>query len=663
MAIQQAEFNRLLNQLAKVLGTSFITSVNGITSNAQILKLVTAVETGDINKIMRAAGMRAGSWSKLTEQIRNSYLAGGEFAIAQEIPAKFGMVYDINNKAAQRWLLLNSSKLVKGLNAGHQKALQIILKDGLKLGRSPRQIALDITGRMGKAPVTGVYKRLGGIMGLNEPQASAVIKARGELQSIGRFKNNKKALNYFTRERRIKKFDPIVRKAMKAGKALTNAQVTRLTGRYSDNLLHLRGANIGRTEALASVNAASHNAMNQVVGEGLANKKAIKRIWHHGGYTKHERKGHRDMTGQKVKFEDAFINPYTNVALMYPGTGPASETINCRCYVEHEVDFVAIEKAKGTPLPGIKGPKPPKPPKPSKATLAARALAEKRARVKAARDAREAEKARILEAERQARLAAMAKSDKVPAPYNQTGIKANPQAALNMMKKLPGSVVNVEKFEAFLARHQVGSIFLNAKKHIVRASERIQIEMYAGRAKDMRTARWNKLSPSEADGWTNVRTNHVNTYIYNPGSKLTNFAPQKLVDLLKQDVRRVLDKQARPFTLGDRSKWMMRGDDSYDFLTWIHEMGHQVHFKAMLKGGTRRTGGTIRDKIRDKFRYNKGSQVDPENMSLSAYGDQDVYEFAAEHFVLWLLDYDTLLAARPKIAKYLDDMYAAAMEF
>jgi len=639
MAISGIELGKLLDQLSKVLGKSFQDAVWNINSNAQMAKLAAAVETGDINKIMRAAGMRAGSWSKLTEQIRNSYLAGGEFTIAQEIPSKFGMVYDINNKAAQRWLLLHSSKLVKGLNASQQKAIQIVLKDGLKLGQSPRQIALNISGRMGRAPVTGVYKRFGGIVGLNEPQALAVIKARGELQHI--HTNHAGESNYFNRARRIKKFDPIVRNAMKTGKALTNAQVARLTGRYSDNLLHLRGANIGRTEALASINAASHNAMNQVVGEGLANKKAIKRIWHHGGYTKHERKGHRDMTGQKVKFDEAFTNPYTNAALMYPGTGPASETVNCRCYVEHEVDFVAIEKAKGTPLPGIKGPPKPKPklkpkPKPRRAVSTAANV-----------------------------------SSALPRTYSQAGIAPDTEAVLAKLKTGGIETEQIVKLEKFLERHQVGTVFLNKTKHIMRAPELKKVEAYVGqtKGKNFKWGRYNKLSPSEADGWTNAATNHVSTYVSTAGSKLTQFDPHLLRNVLRQDVRRVLDKQAKPFTLGDRTTWGLAdatggaSKDGYDVLTWFHEMGHQVHFKALNKSATRRrTFGTSRVTPTDKrFKYNKGSQVDPENMALSEYADQDVYEFAAEHFVLWLLDYDTLLAARPKIAKYLDKMYAAAM--
>jgi len=41
------------------------------------------------------------------------------------------------------------------------------------------------------------------------------------------------------------------------------------------------------------------------------------------------------------------VNPITYATLMYPGDGPASEVINCRCYIEPKIDFVAVELAGG----------------------------------------------------------------------------------------------------------------------------------------------------------------------------------------------------------------------------------------------------------------------------------------------------------------------------
>ena len=349
MAISRVEFQKLLDRMAVQIGGGFAESIAGITSGAQIAKLTAAIETGSLDEIMRAAGMRAGSWNQITEQVRAAYMEGGAFTVASEVPANFGMVFDVSNRSAQKWLRQQSSQFITNINKDQRNAIQLVLKDGMKLGKSPLNMGLDIVGRMEKVPGIG-FVRTGGIIGLNAPQIQAVIKARQELLNLDP--------NYLTRARRIKRFDPIVQRAIDTGKALPMKTVTRLTGRYSDSLKKLRGETIGRTEALASLNASSHESMEQVIGEGLAPREAIKRVWHHGGYTKLERKGHVEMGadgGQERGMDEAFINPYTNQAMIYPGAGVASEVINCRCYVENVVDFSAVELAGEPPaLPGLK---------------------------------------------------------------------------------------------------------------------------------------------------------------------------------------------------------------------------------------------------------------------------------------------------------------------
>jgi hypothetical protein len=356
MASNTPQITMLLDKMSKLLGTEFTTAISQITSNAQIAKLTAAVSTGDINKVMHAAGMRAGSWNGLTEQIRAGYHEGGIFSIDASVPSKFGMVFDISNPRAEQFLRFQSSRLIKRINKEQRYAIQLILKEGLKLGRNPKSVGLDIVGRMGRTS-SGVYKRVGGVIGLNGPQTKTVLKARNELNWVHTTKPGES--NYFTRTRRDRRFDKVVHKAVKTGKPLSAATVSKLTGRYSDRLKELRGATIGRTEMLRSLNAAANESMLQVVDEKLAPKEAIKRIWHHS-YSKGERAGHLAMGKdlQERPMDEAFVNPYTKNTMMYPGEGTASEVINCRCWVEHEVDYVQVESGgaiggEPPPLPGL----------------------------------------------------------------------------------------------------------------------------------------------------------------------------------------------------------------------------------------------------------------------------------------------------------------------
>ncbi len=109
-------------------------------------------------------------------------------------------------------------------------------------------------------------------------------------------------------------------------------------------MLKHRGDTIGRTETLRAVNEASDEALRQVVDEGLAPKNAVARIWRHS-YSRNEREGHVMLSGEERGIEEYFVNPLTGNAMKHPGEGPGSETINCRCYLEHKIDFVAVERA------------------------------------------------------------------------------------------------------------------------------------------------------------------------------------------------------------------------------------------------------------------------------------------------------------------------------
>jgi len=331
MAANRAELLRLLEKMGVPIGSAFLESAAKMLSNVQFQRLVVAIEAGSVDAVIQAAGARVGSWGTLTESIRNAYITGGAFVIAKDVPKRFGAEFDISNPRAEQWLRQKSSQLVTLINAEQRDAVQALLQSGLQAGRNPRSVALDIVGRVG---ANG--RRSGGVLGLNAPQTNAVIKARAELESLDS--------NYFTRTRRDKRFDGTVRKAIAKETPLDAATVNKLSGRYSDSLLKLRGDTIGRTEALASLNESSDEALRQIVQEGIVPTEAVTRIWRHS-FSQNERPGHLQMSGQERGTNEAFLNPLTGVSLQHPGEGPASETINCKCMIEHRIDFIKVELA------------------------------------------------------------------------------------------------------------------------------------------------------------------------------------------------------------------------------------------------------------------------------------------------------------------------------
>lgn len=333
MAISRSKMRTLLRDLEGPVRDAFISAVLKAKTRAQINALVQAIETGDIDRVMLASGIREGMYSPFTESIRGAYAQGGIFVLAADLPKRFAMEFDINNPRAESWLRNNSSQLITGHMMPEQRAaIQVMLQDGMIKGKNPRTVALDIVGRIGP---TG--RRSGGVIGLTGQQATYVTNMADDLVDLN-------GERYFRRKLRDRRFDNIVQKSIDSGTPLPKAKRQQIVNHYEDRMLKHRGDNIARTETLKSLNEASDEAMRQVVDEGLAPRNSITKIWRHS-YGLNEREGHLMMDGQPRGMDDYFVNPITGVPLKYPGAGPASEIINCRCWVEHKIDFVAVELA------------------------------------------------------------------------------------------------------------------------------------------------------------------------------------------------------------------------------------------------------------------------------------------------------------------------------
>lgn len=227
----------------------------------------------------------------------------------------------------------HSSNLVQGIITDQREALRVALVEGLAAGRNPRSTALDIVGRINRA--TG--RREGGIIGLTQGQSGYVRNAFAELTDPARLRA------YLGRERRDRRFDPMVYRALDKGEALSAADATRVTARYSDRLLAYRGEVIARTETLTSLAAGRDEGMRQLVETGAVRAEQVTKMWRATG-DQRTRDTHADMDGQEVTLDGLFVSP-SGARMAYPGDtengAPPEETIQCRCYSEVRVDFLA----------------------------------------------------------------------------------------------------------------------------------------------------------------------------------------------------------------------------------------------------------------------------------------------------------------------------------
>jgi len=354
------QLEALADNLIPDVRKAFIASIRDVSETAMLGAIIDAIREGDLEKAFRATGLSPAAMRPVTSMIESAFEKGG-VTVSNALPninSSAGPTifrFDVRNSRAEAWLRDQSSGLVTRITEQTRTNIQTIVQAGMRDGRNPRNVALDIIGRVD--PATG--RRTGGIVGLTDAQAKWVANARRELSGVP-------DAAYFTRERRDRRFDKIVQRAINDGKPLDAGKVDALIGKYSDNLLQLRGETIARTEMLQALAKSQDEAIRQAIDTGTVNPQHVTKKWDATG-DKRTRASHAAMDGQSVKMDEAFTTP-DGAKLLIPGDSslgaPASEIINCRCRVDYDIDFLAGLENEFTPAPPPAPPVPPAPPAP-----------------------------------------------------------------------------------------------------------------------------------------------------------------------------------------------------------------------------------------------------------------------------------------------------------
>lgn len=335
----RAKLLELVDTLAPELRRAFLAAIADITSAADLGRLARAIQAGDIEDALRAVHLDPAAFRPIDIALAKAVEAGG-MAAGEQLPLfrdegghRVVFRFNIRNPRAEMYLQTHSSELVTEIIEDQRTALRAALRAGMDEGQNPRNVALDIVGRID--PATG--KRTGGIVGLTSVQEEYARNYRTELLS-GDPASMRKALKRTLRDHR---FDNTVAKAIEDGQPLDSATVDKLVGRYRASLLRLRGETIGRTEALSSIHVGQHEAYEQAIDSGTVKRDAVKKIWRATGDGR-VRDTHTVLDGQKVGINDTFLSP-SGARLRFPGdpNAPAGEIVQCRCAVDYDIDFLA----------------------------------------------------------------------------------------------------------------------------------------------------------------------------------------------------------------------------------------------------------------------------------------------------------------------------------
>lgn len=331
-------YQELLDRHGQAIASAFIDALDDLRTAAEVQRVVDEIKAGNIQGALEALHLDPAAYGPLEDAIARTYGEGGQSAL-QALPKRapdgtaLVIRFHARNPQAEAWLRTHSSELVTHIIEEQRTAVRQTLTAGMEAGRNPRSVALDIVGLVNR--LTG--KREGGILGLTPSQETLVRSARAELAS-----GDPEALrHYLTRNRRDKRFDRTVAKAIREEKPVPAEIARRAVDAYTRRLEALRGEMIGRTEALSALNAAQYEALRQAVESGALQASQVRRQWVSAGDAR-VRHSHRGLDGDVVGLDEAFVSP-SGARLRFPGdpSAPAAERIGCRCYCAVRVDWFA----------------------------------------------------------------------------------------------------------------------------------------------------------------------------------------------------------------------------------------------------------------------------------------------------------------------------------
>lgn len=326
---------QLVEQWAPVLRRAFLDAIAAIRDRVVIARVAELLERGDVAGALAEVGIDRVAFRRLEGAIEQAYEDGGNYT-ADRIPAlsepsghRLEVRFDVRNPRAEEWLRDHSSTLITRITEDQIVAVRQHLEAGMEAGQNPRTVALDLVGRINTA--TG--RREGGVIGLTASQEEWVRRYAAELATLDPAAM-KRAL-------RDKRFDRTIAKAIREGAPLPAAKIETMVRAYRNRALKYRADAIGRTEALTSLHAAQIEAFEQAIGAGQVNEAAATKIWHSASDNR-VRDTHRILNGQRVRFRADFASP-SGATLRFPGDpeAPAEETIQCRCWMEIKINFLA----------------------------------------------------------------------------------------------------------------------------------------------------------------------------------------------------------------------------------------------------------------------------------------------------------------------------------
>lgn len=299
----------------------WLAMITGVKAGLTLTRLTRFISEGDIDGALRAATEGMATW--FARSWIPAYTRSAEqTALFLQRSLGIPMSFDIMSLGPVQHLRAHRLRLVTGFSIEQRQATLRALEGAFARGLNPRATAR-------------VFR---GSIGLTEQQVGWVQNYRRALEE-----GSSSALNRSLRDRR---FDSTVRRAINDGEALSQQQIDRMVGRYTQRTLRYRSEVIARTESLRSTNGGQRDMFQQAIEEGDLRNDQLLREWN-TARDERVRDSHSAMHNQEVEGLDTpFISGLGN-QLLFPGdpSAPAEDTVQCRCAVGTRLTKIVVPAA------------------------------------------------------------------------------------------------------------------------------------------------------------------------------------------------------------------------------------------------------------------------------------------------------------------------------
>lgn len=227
----------------------------------------------------------------------------------------------------------------------------------------------------------------------------------------------------------------------------------------------------------------------------------------------------------------------------------------------------------------------------------------------------------------------------VPTAFS-TNKQVNVHGLNNIFKEVATVQPQMNQLAAFIQQYDIKTLFLRPSD-MVRGTRQLAplrqpIAEYLGVDEERAYRYWPVPSSTarNSNGYTSKQWNHVVV------KAKTGVSLSKVTDIsdLTSAVEAAILAAKEGLKQWSLSQIVRRHTDSGDhggtFVTWVHELGHQVHYAAMRHG------------------YDQPG----ESTGITRYSMTNWMEWHAEHFAAWALNREVLNQHYPEIATYFDEL-------